>query len=130
MAAARYVIMCYTRTACVIPRLRVVLFVESRFIVNFSFQGQCYALKVNEFQVWHLDRRRRRLPIKTSCYEDFERMKSFESVGAKYNAVVYIFKVHVKVGCCCSFCNRAKQSRIIRCNTSFKGQFIRRLQFY
>ena len=45
-----------------------------------------------------------------------------------YNVVVYIFKVNVKVGCC-SLCNRAKQSRIMMYNTSFKGHFIRRLQF-
>ena len=66
--------MCYTRTACVIPRLSVVLFMGSRCIVNFVFQGQGYALKVNEFQVWRLDRRRRRPPIKTSRYQDFERI--------------------------------------------------------
>ena len=46
-----------------------------------------------------------------------------------YNVVVYIFMVNIKVGCCCSLCNRAKQSRIMRYNTSFKGHFIRRLQF-
>ena len=49
--------------------------------------------------------------------------------SAIYNVVVYICKVNVKVGYCCSLCNRAKQRRIMRYNTLFKGHFIRRLQF-
>ena len=47
-------------TSSVIPRLRVVLAMKSRFNVNFLFQGHGCALKVNEFHIWRRDRRRRR----------------------------------------------------------------------
>ena len=50
---------------------------------------------------------------------------NFSVSAPYYNGVVYIFKLNVKVGCCCSRCNRAKQSRIIRCTTSFKGSLVK-----
>ena len=50
-------------------------------------------------------------------------------VAVPYIMLLFIGKVNIKVGYCCSLCNRAKQSRIMRYNTLFKGLFIRRLRF-
>ena len=58
----------------VIPRLRVVLSMKCRFNVKFLCQGHGYALKVNEFQIWRHDRRRRRSTINMSNYQDFVRI--------------------------------------------------------
>ena len=77
-STARYVNICYTRVlkplvvmSSVISRVRVVWFMESICNVSFLFQGQGYAMKVNEFQMWRHDRRHRWPLIKTSCYQDF-----------------------------------------------------------